>query len=284
MNLSFPYYMYPGTPCCEYTDIESYNLELLRLLKDIKTLDIHDDMLFHITIGAAMEEYFNETKDTSCKFQWQQLFPIHIREHLQNNKPVTHFIISPNTTFNNDSFKEPLFVSQNPQYEFVMINKGYYISSKYNYHVKLYYTMMPHIDNRNGKLVDLLRAHFSQFENINRYMQTKHDIDFILSFYHSLKTTLNNIIDQHGITTCFSFAVFRAHDKAHIYKYKMFSEIIDCYKNKDVQLLAEWIYNIKSYILINYLSDDEISYVDADFADYGKYIKMNNGKIELCTV
>ena len=75
-ELNFPYYIYPGTPFHEYTHTDLYNSELLRLHKEIINLSTcNEKILFHLTIGAAMEEYLNlQSTSNEYEFQWQQLF------------------------------------------------------------------------------------------------------------------------------------------------------------------------------------------------------------------
>lgn len=283
--LNFPYYLYPGTPCCEYTYIKEYNDELLRLHKEIiNLLNNNDKILFHLTIGAAMEEYFTLDTKSDYNFQWQQLFPVHVRDHLNNGGEVIHYIVSPNENFCINKFVEPLFVSKCSDLKFKLIDDRHYVSQICNYQVKIFYTMMPHIDKRNTQLSNNLKKHFNGIINIDQYVQTMDDKIFIKLFYDDLLSLFNHIIKNDGLTTCFSFAVFNAlGDKSHINNYQMFDEIKSCFKQNDCQLLAEWTFYLGSYIVRD-LCNHNISYVNDIIDEFGEKIIIHNNKLAIKSV
>ena len=60
--VNFPWYLYPGVPMSGYYDTDTYTSELQRLMIYIDELFIklskNSKNILHITIGAAMEEYW----------------------------------------------------------------------------------------------------------------------------------------------------------------------------------------------------------------------------------
>jgi hypothetical protein len=269
-SLSFPYYLYPGTPTSGYFDTDIYNNDLCCLHSELLNLNTsHETFLFHVTIGAPMEELFNicEKYKNIYDFQWQQLLPDHIIKALKNNIKVIHFIVSPNETFSPYDFKDPLFIQKTPDFDWELCGDREYISKKYNYTVRIFCTMMPTIDCNNKR-------------------QTDFDIYFVTNFYVDFRNTIKKIIKNNGECTCFSFAVFNMNTKNNIIqKYSMFEEIKEVYENS---LLAEWIYYEYCYVLkthenCKYHNDcDVISYVErSEQFDYGDnlMIDIKNGQI-----
>jgi hypothetical protein len=251
-KLNFPYYIYPGTPYCEYTDVEQYNENILQLNDLLLNLSckINDPILLHFTIGSPMENILNSN------FQWQQLFPIHVRNFIKNNNiknQCIHIIISPDSIFSSKNNVEPKFIKETTEFDWLKQGNNY-ISLKYNYKVIIFNTMMPTYDNRNNdyinKFININNMKLQYNINFNKYIQTEFDIKFIHDFYNNFNKCVTNITQMGGIITCFSFAVFNAEsNKNNINKYAMFKEIINIFNNKQT-LLAEWIFYYENYLLV----------------------------------
>lgn len=254
-KLNFPYYTYPGIPHCGYHDIDHYNSELLRLKSEFELLITRTDedtpILFHLTIGAAMEEYQKLAESTSYDFQWQQLFPFHIRRFIKENKykrKIVHFIVSPNEHFAK-SGDIPFFIQKTPEFEWEIVGKSYY-SKKFNYEVHIFCTMMPTIDLRNSEILDRLEK-FDHLKNaMGIYRQTIFDREFTEKFYEYVNGAISEIIRHNGIAACFSFAVFNADsDRGKLRDFLMFPKITKIFDNHKC-ILAEWIFRATCYILV----------------------------------
>lgn len=297
-KLNYPYYLYPGSPCSGYFEIGTYNKELMRLNNEIINLSDSilgskqsSNILFHLTIGAAMEEVLLEYKNSSLnidpsEFQWQQLLPDHIRRAVNDGINVIHFIVSPNMSFSDDKFIEPRFIKNTQEYSWEKDDNKTYIAYKSNckYIVMIFNTMIPSIDNRNSQICDRLRKHFSEIGSgdvINEYVQTDNDRLFVSQFYKNLDKLVSTINNDGGIVTCFSFAVFNAEtDRRRLRNYIMFPEIMKLFSRHSRNLLAEWTYYHDNYLMIlcdkcDYKANDGISYVKKSFRhDRGDHIKI----------
>lgn len=265
-NLSFPYYTYPGIPCSGYQDIKNYNRELYRLKNEIIKLNEiqYQPILFHLTIGAAMEELLHIDLNDEYRFQWQQLFPNHIMNALKNDTKVVHFIVSPNKNFSADNFIEPYFIKNTPEFEWELIEDRKYISHKYSYTVMIFYTMIPTVDTRNEKICNIMHSYLHDMDYIiNTFVQTKLDITFTKQFWNDLDNLITNINKYGGIVTCFSFAVFNADtNNSTIRNYDMFPEIMYIFNKHSINLLAEWIFYPCNYLVYLYNNSIEnISYI-----------------------
>jgi hypothetical protein len=261
--------MYPNTPCSTYNDYDIYNKELERLMEDLKKLEkINNSFLFHITIGGAMEEVYNFEPDTILKYpdQWEQLFPYHVREFAKMGNKVLCYIISPNETFSiiEEKFKEPLFISMCPDFDFVKKDNSY-VSNKYDCQINIYYTMMPHIDPKNNLKHKNIIKNFQnnmKMEYINKFKQTEYDIIFTNKFYKTLKKVINKIDSIDGIVSCFSFAVFNINTYyGRMSNYPLFNEIINCFNLSNKQILAEWTFSYNCYSVYDYFRQKIITYI-----------------------
>lgn len=291
--LNFPYYVYPGTPFRGgYTNTTLYNSELLRLRETLTILGSQPDgTLLHMTIGAAMEEYlWNECdKHESLQWQWQQLFPIHLRQYLHSGRPVRHIIISPNKSFDPESFVEPLFIKHTEsEYKWKLYGDRHYCSTTYDCHVYIFCTMMPHNDSRNEHLMKQLHELHSRMTGPGEselfspetYHQTEYDRIFIADFYSKLKTLVTSYIAT-GFMTCFSFAVFnQSSELSVISNFAMFSEIMSLVIDKNKCVLAEWSYVPTNYIVNSTIDKvTPISYVDDTINNDTKILVISDGKI-----
>lgn len=258
-SLNFPYYMYPATPLCEYDQISTYTKELERLDRELDTKP-NPRTLFHLTIGAAMEEILcSDTTPPSYKPQWQQLMPQHIIDFVKRGGDCVHYIVSPNITFSYHkeyTDTHPSFIHHTPDFDWV-IEKNYYRSRKYNYTVKIFCTMMPASDRARNivcmqKLEQLAKKDGGDFFNPQTYRQTDYDNYFTRQFYIKLKNLIDRVGESGGFTTCFSFAVFnQSGNKSHIRDYIMFADIKSVFDAPN-RFLAEWIYCFTEYLMIPY--------------------------------
>jgi hypothetical protein len=258
--LSWPFKLYNKTPFHGYTNKIVYNLESQRCLKEMNLLlkNISKPILFHITIGAAMEEMQRHVYNSNFDFQWQQLLPYHIEYHLKNGGTVEHIIISPNTTFCEDTFIEPFFIKFTPHFMWEMVGICHYRSKLYNYNVRIFCTMMPAMDIENEKELHRIFTNAGDSESgkivkdmLLDYIQTDYDRIFIRQFYAELLTLVNTVNSIGGIVTCFSFAVFNemCDVVAPKYKnYKLFPEIINILHDSR-NVLAEWTFIQGNYLL-----------------------------------
>lgn len=269
-----PYFTYPGAPFRGYHNFDLYNRELIRLSHFLKTelaSAISNNCFFHFCIGAAMEE-LSESMDFQLYKQWRQLLPIHIDEFASKYQfPIRIIIISPNSSFENDTFLQPKFIEcTNDFYDWKKTDDKSYVSNKFNIIINIFCTMMPHIDERNKKIMDYLNQNklIEEFNWIKKLEQNNIDIVFIKEFYNQLSILFKKIIGKNGIITCYSFAVFNELTKYNsLNDYKMFEEITKLFldnENNSKKLLGRWIYDKTCQYVIpfNYEKILNISYVD----------------------
>ncbi len=299
-NLSFPFYLYPGYPFAGYYDIDTYIKNLLKLNNMTKILSNNleqnqNKILFHMTIGAPMEEYFklSSIAENPCSFQYQQLFPEHLFRYAKQGHTIIHFIISPTKSFSIENFDPPLFIEKtgSDKWKIEFVNDVIVINSLiYDFQVYLFCTMMPTHDKRNEEAIEYINS--KQNDNvkficpIKNITQTQYDRKFVCDFYKNLNTLINVIVKHNGTVTCFSFAVFRENSNKSKYKnYVMFEELITAinWTNPNI-FLGEWVYIESSYVVIPYCNNIEsLSYVKSNgFKFVDSYIlKINfNGIIE----
>mgnify|MGYP000119565495 CR=1 FL=1 len=285
VNLTFPYFTYPNILCYGYHNTDEYNPELHRLHEMIKKIKTENNkkFLLHITIGAAMEEFLTISDKPNFdmyEFQYQQLFPTHVKSFIKQNPSckVIHLIISPNESFETDKFKVPLFVTKTPEMNWNRDGKSFYSN---NYEVHIFCTMMPthHLGNNriiNNAIIKIKITDHNIAQQLDKYRQTKNDIEFVRIFYDDLNKLLLHISHISGFVTCFSFATFNEKtDLKRICNFAMFIEIYHIFKLYEHFILAEWQYIEGSYIVRKYLPngmwvklikyvDDEDHHVDDD--------------------
>lgn len=289
--LNFPYYSYPNILTSGYHETKIYNKELLRLYDTLAmyTKEPQEQFLFHLTIGAAMEEFMNFDDTLPYKFQWQQLFPIHLRDFLQHGGKVIHFIVSPTPSFYSETFIVPSFIEKtNKLYQWTNVDKNHYVSQDGKCDVYIFCTMMPHVDNRNaGIMTNLIKCQKNIPDvnlNIEKYLQTPQDVSFITEFYKRMSYMISNIISHNGVATCFSFAVFNEEScNGMIKDYTMFSEIKNVFIFSSKCLIAEWTFYSSNYLMSSSCFHDGISYIDslAKQQCKGHYIIINDMAITM---
>jgi len=286
-ELNFPYYLYPGTPLSGYYDIDAYNIELNRLHSEIIKLgQLREKILFHLTIGAPYEEgmFFCKAKYLKYPYQYQQLFPDHVKDFAISGGQVVSFIIAPNRTFSKDEFRDPLFIEYtNDEFDWHR-NDMVYKSRKYKCIIYIFYTMMPTIDIiRNNKFFSKRNSPYLEI-----FRQTKYDNKFTYDFYNNLDYTLSRIINYGGLTTCYSFAVFNQNNEFRdINRFMMFKELLSVLKKDIRNVVAEWIFyddnvcvhSLNHLKLIRYIDDVYKREIDVDEDEVKSYklmIKNNN--------
>lgn len=286
-NLNHPYYVYPGYPFAGYSNFERYNKNVLKLFDTFTELNsnVPNKTLFHLTIGATMEEVLQFQEGRSFLFQWRQLFPDHLLCHAKSGGKVIHIIVSPTPSFDITEssinileggddivtpISKPRFVKETPEFEWEI--SGNIITSKtYDIQVIICYTMMPTVDIRNNFIHTYLTTKPELQIYADLILQTECDILFVSEFYKSLDSLVNNIIKHGGVATCFSFAVFNENTKKKTVRdYNMFKEIQNCFSYKKHQnvLLAEWMFMHGCYIVIlptaSYTTIKYINFPDDD--------------------
>ena len=281
-TINFPYFWYPNLPFCGYMDTREYNKNLIKLNKFLTNLTrtISGPVLFHLTIGAAMEELILSYESYANHKQWRQLFPMHIETAINKNIPVIHYIICPNRTFSSDGeFKDPAFIKHtNGVYYWkkeMADNIPSFRSEKYDIVVYIFYTLCPTIDGRNENQLKLYKKKLVHLEktfngstpeqyDYNTYIQTQNDKMFVNNFYRNLHNTLLHINEHNGVITCFSFAVFNHHCDSKFLgiNYGMFKELPESMANIDNVVLGEWVYGSKNYFVVDNRTRKKISYVE----------------------
>jgi hypothetical protein len=280
-TLNFPYYKYPKLPFCGYFDTLHYNEELLRLFNMFDTILSIPDILFHLTIGAPMEECIVEHKiNLNQRSQWMQLFPHHFNQHAKTGKKCVQFIVAPNITFSDDRYVEPLFVGYtNDEYKWERKTSRHFISTVYDCEVHIFYTMLPTIDITNESFILRLKQMKQDMPTtiveVDKYIQTSHDREFTLQFYQKLADTVDMVSTCGGYITCFNFAVFNAEIIAPRGKCFMFKELEMAICNGPNVLLAEWTFYMDNHLMSSELHDKGISYIDAKYSKSGDHIVIS---------
>lgn len=287
IKLSYPFYVYPGYPCSGYNDVSTYKKYTLKLYKKINEMKNelsknNKKILFHLTIGATMEEYFNlfEESKTKYKFQYQQLCPEHLINEVLDGNSVVNFIISPTSFFSLDNFSMPFFVNELDHimnWEYDIENEYVVIKSRnYDFKIYIYCTMMPSNDERNESIVENLNRIINTdiILPIEDIRQTTEDRIFINKFYNCFNDLFKIIIKNKGTVTCFSYAVFHtATNKISYNNFKMFRELIELIDwNNENMFIGEWIFTEGCYVVISKSTELPVIYVDL------KTLKNKNSK------
>lgn len=264
--LNNPYILYPGFPMSGYHNYEIYNTQLMLLKKYIDTLTSHIEtnkksIILHFTFGSAMEECNDERYD----FQWRQLFPYHLEKAtiLYPKTEIINIVISPNKTFEigTPNYKSPNFVEKS-DIKFMDYMNGTICAKETNYVTRIFCTMMPSIDINNKIIIDKFKEKKGfEFVNFDQMTQTSYDIEYTTMFYNSMKRLVNTVVKYNGCVTAFSFAVFnKESEKSRFNGYYLFKEIESVFQHSDKVILCEWIFYLKSVILIDKLGK-KINYI-----------------------
>lgn len=290
-QFSFPWFIYENFPFKGYVDIDEYREELNRLIKFIESFNIQKNTYLHFIIGAAMEE---DNKHPKYYNQYKQLCPEFLINSITNDNDNFNsqiIIVSPNSSFTEKYYEEPLFLSKtNNIFSWEKISTKSYKSKKYNLSVDIFCTLLPHDElARNQRIMKRLKEHkiYYEYPYVQKGEQTQNDVVFVKSFYKILTNFFDEINNKNGVVTCFSYAVFNDNTNLkNINNYSMFSEIKELFKDfpSNNRLLCEWVfkidnytvipYNIKEKFIINYnfanFEDDNIKNIFVDFNNEDK--------------
>jgi hypothetical protein len=300
LNIKYPYFLYPGYPFRGgYTKFELYRSETCKLFDYINNYKIQNKTLFHLTIGAAMEEVI-DALEYDVKQQWRQLLPQHVDiwAAYANGLPIDIVIVSPNVSFSDEEYIDPIFISKTQEkYEWIKIENRKYKSEKFNINIDIFCTMFPHIDPRNNILIEKA----INIKNIDQYYpyiddarQTDKDKIFVNKFYKNLDTLFCKIKEKQGIVTCFSFAVFNNKSCFNKYNdYKMISEIKKLFDMFDIEtsLLCEWVHDINNTNMLVYNKVNVffikkkklyIDYTDYNYDSAHIIVKLDSSYNKLC--
>jgi hypothetical protein len=284
LDINHPWAMYPGYPVQgSYHSFDIYKKDIIVAKEKIDqiTKNINCPTLFHLGIGAAMDEIYRSDFINKQKFdlQYYQLMPHYIEKYICQypDYKCYIFIISPNKHFEDgDNYMNPTFIEfTNETYEWILIEPKHYKSNICNIEVYVFCTPMPH---ENKKAIDIkinsLKTNGLYELYGKKLCQTNADLTFIEQFYKSLSLLFNKINDNNGLVTCLSSAVFR---NLNINQYTMFSEIIKLFHGHSgiyrKRLLMEWIYDENNFTAMPY-------YNILSNINYGPFTKKNTFEIE----
>jgi len=291
MALNFPFYMYPGAPVSGYMDTSTYHENLFNLYNFLETTNdriasTKRPTFLHISIGAALDEQWPGNVE-QIGWQYQQLYPYHLEQCYKFTQlDIIHIIISPNENFDNKNYIDPCFIENTKHMNWRRQQIGIaheYISSDSRYSVLVFCTPLPHVDNRNEKLIEKIRS-WNTSVDVDYLVQTEYDRHFTKQLYSKMRQLFDTVNNNNGFVTCFSFAVFRkGTEKDRFCNYVMFSEIIALFEQKTSQrILAEWLYTDGCYVVSDYRSCELISYIrpDKDKHD-GSQIILDHQSLQL---
>lgn len=264
-KLNFPWFIYPGTPFSGYM-AKHYVPELMRLEKNLHVLNTSSkQILFHLTIGSPMEEAGITTlREQKSLCQLYQLIPDHILRAGKQGIKVVSYIVCPNIV------SVPLFMETE---DFIKKSDTSYEHKQYPITIEFFNTMMPTNDKtRNDRHMKHFKEH--NFDNIipdgiEMYRQTDFDRSYIVTFYDLLQDVVGTIERNHGLATCFSFAVFNDDTMNRRFnRCIMFKEILNCFSAPRC-LMYEWTFRYGNFLVRNmhdipsYLQPTSLCYVPA---------------------
>ena len=300
-NLNFPFYMYPKAPFSGYLETEIYLPELTRFYTSLEKIksEINTKTIFHLTLGAPMEEYYC-MEPKNINLQWQQLYPYHLETiYKTTDFNILHFIISPTYSFSDSGYKEPIFLEKTSYMGWIKINNRIYVSKDGRYKVMIFCTPLPSDDKRNEKFIkNFISMGIEKFYDINKFMQSHSDNKFTKDLYKLMESVFDEIINKNGLVTCFSFAVFN--NKSDLNNFGLFREIKSLFhklddEKTDKKILAEWLYADFCHSVKIFRSDIEkysdelsdeiikklyISYVKPEYkSESVSYLQVSAGKL-----
>ena len=260
-----------------YQNYKKYNKKILELINDFHILtsivSTIPKLYFHITIGAAMEEQYN-LEHINYENQFKQLFPDSFYSILESGYEIIHYIISPNKSFDDEYFEEPLFIKYTEHFKWIKTD-NMYKSSVLNITVKIFYTMMPTNDFYNNVRIENYRK--KGIEHLDKFIQTREDKLFVSSFYLSLKQLIHKINLNNGLVCCYNFAIFKALNYSEkLNNYGLFMELVDCFNDPTKNILCKWItFDEKHYLMIS-IDKRLITYNEEITYDKHKLLIKNN--------
>lgn len=285
--LNHPWSLYLREPLSSYTRYSVYHSELLRLFEFVKKINYNVSnlgesqvQLTNFIIGTAMEDALHKKHCSSeYLFQWQQLFPVHIKEFIEYNQNLDNdinidiIIISPDDIFMDDSYVEPLFTSNCEKFKFLKIMNRKYICSMDNLtiNVDIFTCPFPQLE-KNEKLIHKYTTFIKNIPNfeLDTMAPSDNDIKFISSFYEIIDLIASNPLSNMIINSYATFRNVREYDN-----YGLFPSLLDI-ANKYKIIATEWGFSENNFLTrivskINFTVDYikySLSYLDCDECNF----------------
>jgi hypothetical protein len=287
--LNHPWFIYHNEQISGYTDYDIYRGELLRLMDQINRLTEelvgidkdHSMNLVNIIVGTPMENALRK-KDigSSFRFQFQQLFPVHIKDFVEyaqtqdtSSINVHLIIISPDRIFMDSYYQEPIFIEENEDFSFEKIANRKYVHQKGNVKivVDIFACPFPQLDTR----LDIIRKNNLFLEKvpligIKNFEPSPDDVRYIRDFYSKLEIIVG-LKSSHIIVN--SYATFR--NACGYQNYGLFPSLLTFCNTHEI-IATEWTFsehNFMSRIVsnikmtANYI-DYLVSYIDPIYTPY----------------
>jgi hypothetical protein len=288
-KLNHPWTIYHSEMLSSYIKYSIYYEELDKLFKyfsrlvdTVKELPDSSAILNTLIVGTPMECALQQK--SSMSFQWQQLFPVHINDfvdYCENEKKygiVNICIVSPDDTFMDLHYKEPLFTKCSGL-DFTKVEPRHYLCTSPNFEIRvnIFTCPFPQLETRTDviqKVNLFVKSHVPDFA-IQDFTPNDSDIKFINDFYSLLETLGSNPKSNIIINSYATFRNVREYDN-----YGLFPSLLK-FANKYGIIATEWNFlesNFKTKIVskipmtIDYINY-RVSYVDFShssvlFADY----------------
>jgi hypothetical protein len=297
-KLNHPFSIYLNEPLSAYTKYDIYYKELNKLMKyvietkeEINNIKENEVYLTNIIIGTPMEDAIHKEMCTLIyDYQWQQLFPYHIKKFikyytkLKKDIKVNIIIISPDDVFMDDTYHEPLLVKHCEDYNFEKIENRKYIHKNENLTIKINIFTCPFPQLENTETINkynfIIHNIITDFE-LKNLTPTETDKNFISKFYEHLEIIASNTNSNLIIN---SYATFRNVPKYD--NYGLFKSLLKL-ANKYNIIATEWTLtenNIFTKIVskINYGYDYinyGVCYIDPDYCCF-ELEKINVSEIK----
>jgi hypothetical protein len=301
LKLNHPWSIYYCEPISSYTKYDTYYKELERLLvhienlsNRIKELGETDAQLTNFIIGTPMEDALQKKHcGKNYIYQWQQLFPYHITNFINHNMSldkdisVNIIIISPDDIFMDENYREPLFMTECEDYEFIKFgNRDYvYIEKKLKIKIDIFTCPFPQLEKdkfvieKSNELIKKVGNY--QIEN---FAPSEDDKKFISNFYDYLEMIASNPLSNMIIN---SYAIFR--NVREYDNYGLFSSLLEL-ADKYKIIATEWTFSENNYFnkivsKINFTVDYIkyfVSYINPEYSGYriDKYQDISREEIK----
>ena len=312
LQLNHPWKIYLREPLSSYTRYSTYHSELLRLLEFVNRLntnivDIKENQvqLTNFIIGTPMEDAFHREKEIANQmkrifsfpflFQWQQLFPTHIKKFINhyskfdNDININIIIISPDEIFMDENYKEPLFTTCSKCFDFTKIANREYIYSedKLTIKIDIFTCPFPQLE-KNMDIITRYNAFIQKIPDfeLKSLAPTEFDIRFIDNFYEIIESIASNPASNMIINSHATFKNVSGYEN-----YGLFPSLLEL-ANKHQIIATEWNFletNFLTRIIskvkftVNYIKY-ELSYLDPDesihmLTDYTKILSSDIKKL-----
>lgn len=310
-NLNHPWFIYPRAFMSEYNDYDLYRSESIRLekflnnfLNDLENRNFRESkLLIPIILGSTMEDsLINSYTEHTNIFQYQQLFPCHIDNYIENidgQKYIQIIIISPDRIFSDHNYI-PLFIKLS-KYTFNKINQYEFISINNSFTIKVNIFNCPMVsEEKRFKTIEKCDYILNNLKNLNynlkTYKQNNNDLLLIKTIYQHLKNIFNfketnHLFSNEILITINSWVSFKNLD-GYAENYKMFPELLSLASEYNI-IATEWEYKDDCFISIiksNYhFGNNSYIFKKIIYANYNselisvdkviKFIKSSNSDI-----